>query len=124
MTSPPKRRITIGATLIIVLLAGAAAANKIFLSSPKTSYITAPAERNDLEESVLATGILKAFKTVAVGAQVNGQLKTLHVAVGATVKKGQLLAEIDPVLPQNNLRDAERPRWRICRPRNGRSRRS
>ena len=69
---------------------------KIYFSEPKVTYITAPVTRMDLEESVLATGILEAYKTVEVGAQVNGQLKTLHVALGDTVKKGQLLAEIDP----------------------------
>ena len=60
-----------------------------------------------MEESVLANGTLEALKTVAVGAQVSGQLKKLHVALGDQVKKGQLLAEIDPVLQQNALKDAE-----------------
>lgn len=106
MNSPKKKTIIIAIIVILVVSAGAAAARKFF-TPQKITYITAPASRVDLEESVLATGILKAFKTVAVGAQVNGQLKTLHVALGDTVKKGQLLAEIDPVLPQNTLKDAE-----------------
>lgn len=106
MNPPKKKQIIIGIIAILLVTAGAAAARK-FLSPPKITYITAPAARVDLEESVLASGTLKAFKTVAVGAQVNGQLKTLHVALGSTVKKGQLLAEIDPVLAQNTLKDAE-----------------
>ncbi|SKA16152.1 membrane fusion protein, macrolide-specific efflux system [Trichlorobacter thiogenes] len=106
MNVPPKRRLIIGIIIILLLSAGVVLARK-FLSPAKITYITAPAVRMDLEDSVLATGILKAFKTVAVGAQVNGQLKALHVALGAKVKKGQLLAEIDPVLPQNTLKDAE-----------------
>lgn len=106
MKAPKRKTIVIGAIAVLLVTAGAAAAKKYF-APKKISYITAPAARCDLEESVLATGILKAFKTVAVGAQVNGQLKTLHVALGDKVKKGQLLAEIDPVLPQNTLRDAE-----------------
>ncbi|GLI38164.1 efflux RND transporter periplasmic adaptor subunit [Geobacter hydrogenophilus] len=107
MNSPNKKKnIIIGIIVILLVTAGVAAARKFF-APQKITYITAPASRMDLEESVLATGILKAFKTVAVGAQVTGQLKTLHVALGDTVKKGQLLAEIDPVLPQNTLRDAE-----------------
>jgi len=106
MNAPKKKTVIIGIIVILILSAGAAAARKFF-APQKTTYITAPAARFDLEESVLATGILKAFKTVAVGAQVNGQLKTLHVALGDKVKKGQLLAEIDPVLPQNTLKDAE-----------------
>jgi macrolide-specific efflux system membrane fusion protein len=106
MNPPKKKNIIICIIVALLVTAGAAAARK-FLSPSKTTYITAQASRFDLEESVLATGILKAFKTVAVGAQVNGQLKTLHVALGDKVKKGQLLAEIDPVLPQNTLQDAE-----------------
>ena len=106
MNSPKKKNIIIGIIVILLVTVGVAAARKFF-APQKISYITAPVTRMDLEESVLATGILKAFKTVAVGAQVNGQLKTLHVALGDKVKKGQLLAEIDPVLPQNTLKDAE-----------------
>jgi macrolide-specific efflux system membrane fusion protein len=106
MNAPKKKTVIIAIIVILVVSAGVAAARKFF-APQKISYITAPAARIDLEESVLATGILKAFKTVAVGAQVNGQLKTLHVALGDKVKKGQLLAEIDPVLPQNTLKDAE-----------------
>lgn len=106
MNAPKKKTVIISIIIILIISAGAAAARKFF-APQKTTYITAPAARLDLEESVLATGILKAFKTVAVGAQVNGQLKTLHVALGDKVKKGQLLAEIDPVLPQNTLKDAE-----------------
>jgi macrolide-specific efflux system membrane fusion protein len=106
MNAPKKKTVIIAIIAILIISAGAAAARKFF-APQKISYITAPAARIDLEESVLATGILKAFKTVAVGAQVNGQLKTLHVALGDKVRKGQLLAEIDPVLPQNTLKDAE-----------------
>ena len=106
MKYPIKKLLIIGVIVVFLVTAGAAAAKKFF-ASEEITYITAAAARLDLEESVLATGILKAFKTVAVGAQVNGQLKTLHVALGDKVKKGQLLAEIDPVLPQNTLKDAE-----------------
>lgn len=106
MNSPKKKSIIIGIIVILLVTVGVATARKFF-APQKISYITAPVTRMDLEESVLATGILKAFKTVAVGAQVNGQLKTLHVSLGDTVKKGQLLAEIDPVLPQNTLKDTE-----------------
>lgn len=106
MKVPKKKQIIIAVIVIVLVTAGIVIARN-FMAPAKITYITAPAVRMDLEDSVLATGILKAFKTVAVGAQVNGQLKTLHVALGAKVKKGQLLAEIDPVLPQNTLKDAE-----------------
>lgn len=70
-------------------------------------YLTATAERGDIENAVLATGLLEGVKQVDVGAQVSGQLKSLKVKVGDKVKKGQWLAEIDPLILQNTLRKAE-----------------
>ena len=70
-------------------------------------YLTATAERGDIENAVLATGLLEGVKQVDVGAQVSGQLKSLKVKVGDKVKKGQWLAEIDPLILQNTLRKAQ-----------------
>lgn len=53
------------------------------------SYITATAERRDLEQSVLADGTLQAQKLVSVGAQVSGQIKVLHVALGDPGEAGR-----------------------------------
>ncbi|MFB0585730.1 efflux RND transporter periplasmic adaptor subunit [Aeromonas salmonicida] len=76
-------------------------------AAPVASYITATAERRDLEQSVLADGTLQAQKLVSVGAQVSGQIKVLHVALGDQVKQGDLLVEIDDLTQQNALKDAE-----------------
>ncbi|TFF01808.1 macrolide transporter subunit MacA [Pseudomonas sp. BCA14] len=70
-------------------------------------YLTAKVERGEIENSVLATGILQGVKQVDVGAQVSGQLKSLKVKLGDKVKKGQWLAEIDPLVLQNTLRQAQ-----------------
>lgn len=77
------------------------------LSPKPPQYLTAKVERSDLENAVLATGTLVAFTQVDVGAQVSGQLKSLKVKLGDKVTKGQWLAEIDPVISQNTLRQAE-----------------
>ncbi|XTZ62241.1 efflux RND transporter periplasmic adaptor subunit [Aeromonas salmonicida subsp. pectinolytica] len=76
-------------------------------ATPVASYITATAERRDLEQSVLADATLQAQKLVSVGAQVSGQIKVLHVALGDQVKQGDLLVEIDDLTQQNALKDAE-----------------
>lgn len=91
-----------------LLLVGVSAALAFqLLQPPKPPGIpTTPVTREDIEETVLATGTLSPFKTVEVGAQVSGQLKRLHVELGDEVKKGQLLAEIDPVLAENSLKEA------------------
>jgi macrolide-specific efflux system membrane fusion protein len=102
-----RKKLTISLVSTVILLsAGLLVRHFVFAREP-AAYITACAARMDIEESVLANGALEALKTVAVGAQVSGQLKKLHVHLGDQVKKGQLLAEIDPVLQQNSLKDAE-----------------
>ncbi len=55
---------------------------------------------------VLASGIIKPAVQVSVGAQVSGQLRKLYVRQGERVRKGQLLAEIDPTLQLSDLRNA------------------
>jgi macrolide-specific efflux system membrane fusion protein len=71
--------------------------------SSADSVITAVAQRGDLEDTVTATGTLQPKDFVDVGTQVSGQLKKLHVEVGAVVKAGQLLAEIDPSVYQSKV---------------------
>jgi len=102
-----RKRLTVALLAIVLLLSSWFLVQHFFLTKDAPTYITATATRMDIEDRVLASGTLNAFKTVDVGAQVSGQLKKLHVALGDQVKKGQLLAEIDPVLQQNALRDAQ-----------------
>ncbi len=54
--------------------------------------------RGDIQQLVSATGILEPSNYVDVGAQVSGQVETIHVRVGQTVEQGDLLAEIDPTV--------------------------
>jgi macrolide-specific efflux system membrane fusion protein len=55
-----------------------------------------PVTRGDMEETVTAQGKLEPKEFVDVGSQVSGQLQKLHVEIGDTVKKGDIIAEIDP----------------------------
>ena len=86
---------------------GAVAKWQFFPAAQPPSFVTATALVTDLQDTVLATGTLQAFKQVSVGAQVSGQVKVLHVALGDKVKAGQLIAEIDSVPQQNTQRNAE-----------------
>lgn len=61
------------------------------------TYITATAEQADIENSVMATGKVEALNQVDVGAQVSGEVTKLYVEVGQTVKKGDIIAQIDQV---------------------------
>lgn len=100
------RRLAIVGTLIVVAAAGWAVKTRWF-PAKAVSVVTSPVKRGDIEETVLATGILKPVKMVAVGAQVSGRVISLKVAVGQEVRRGDLIAQIDPVTKQNDLRTSE-----------------
>jgi macrolide-specific efflux system membrane fusion protein len=68
--------------------------------SSANPVLTAVVTRGNLEDTVTATGTLQPKDYVDVGTQVSGQLKALLVDIGAVVKKGQMLAEIDPSVYQ------------------------
>jgi HlyD family secretion protein len=70
-------------------------------------YRLASVERTNLEAAVSATGALSAVTTVQVGTQVSGQIEAISVDFNDRVKKGQLIARIDPTLQQQAVRDAQ-----------------
>lgn len=63
--------------------------------------------RGDVESTVSATGALNAVSTVQVGTQVSGQVAEIHADFNSQVKKGQLLARIDPTLQEQAVKDAQ-----------------
>ncbi|MBK1624302.1 efflux RND transporter periplasmic adaptor subunit [Afifella marina] len=95
--------------LVALLLIGGAGywvKDNYFTEEPP-EIMTSPVTRGDIEKTVLATGILKPAKLVAVGAQVSGRVTSLDVGVGDSVKEGDLIAEIDSETQENDLRTAE-----------------
>lgn len=94
-----KRKVLLKVALPPLLLVIAAIALYLFNArDPADTYLTAKVERGDIEDTVSALGTLQPVTYVDVGTQVTGQLKTLHATIGGLVKKGQLIAEIDPIL--------------------------
>ncbi|HEY3173008.1 MAG TPA: efflux RND transporter periplasmic adaptor subunit [Thermoanaerobaculia bacterium] len=63
-------------------------------SEPK--YRTAKVDRGDVTQTVTATGTLSAVTTVKIGSQVSGIIAKLYADFNSQVKKGDLLAELDP----------------------------
>ncbi|WP_150538429.1 efflux RND transporter periplasmic adaptor subunit [Actinobacillus vicugnae] len=99
-------------TLINTLVvAGVVTAGYFYLSnsdeSQKVHYITEPVSRSTINKSVLATGSVRASKRTEVGAQVSGKIINLYVSLGQTVKKGDLIADIDSSNQANSLSTAE-----------------
>jgi HlyD family secretion protein len=70
-------------------------------------YKTAALTRGSLKSTVSATGTLQAVRTVQVGTQASGQISQIYVDFNDHVKKGQLLARIDPTLQQQAVEDAQ-----------------
>lgn len=61
----------------------------------------------DITQSVQAAGVLQARTRVDVGAQVSGQIQTIHIELGQQVKKGDLLVSLDPDLARSDVAQAE-----------------
>src|SRR5690606_24855854 len=64
------------------------------------SYATAPVTRGRIASQVTATGTLSPLVTVQVGSQVSGRIQELHADFNSEVKKGQVIAKIDPQIFQ------------------------
>lgn len=91
----------------LVLAGGAAGyvyyARQEAATTAQPALQTAPVTLGDIETSVTAIAKMQPKTYVDVGTQVSGQLRTIIPDVGALVKKGELLAEIDPTVYQTRV---------------------
>ena len=97
-----KKIILIGVAIIVVTgvaiwaFSGGATKHKI-------SYVTATVSKNDISNSVTATGTIAPVTEVEVGTQVSGIIDKIYVDYNSVVTKGQLIAEMDRVTLQSEL---------------------
>ena len=75
------------------------------------AYKTEKVSRGEINALVTATGTVNAVTTVSVGTQVSGTIKRLMVDYNSPVKKGQLLAQIDPSNVQSQVDQANANLW-------------
>ncbi|MDI6742509.1 MAG: efflux RND transporter periplasmic adaptor subunit [Smithella sp.] len=75
------------------------------------AYKTEQVSRGEIKSIVTATGTVNAVTTVSVGTQISGTIKTLFVDYNSQVKKGQLLAQIDPSTVQAQVDQARANVW-------------
>ncbi|HXJ80654.1 MAG TPA: efflux RND transporter periplasmic adaptor subunit, partial [Candidatus Methylomirabilis sp.] len=73
----------------------------------RSTFRTAPVARGSVVAAISATGTLNAVITVQVGSQVSGNIKELYVDFNSVVKKGQVIARIDPELFQAQVNQAK-----------------
>jgi HlyD family secretion protein len=95
------------AGLLLLVVALGFGVREFAFSSPAPRFRFATVERGDIQSTVSATGTLGAVTTVNVGTQVSGQVSALHADFNDQVKKGQLLARIDPTIAQQAVADAQ-----------------
>jgi HlyD family secretion protein len=98
-----KKRILV--LILLVAAVGIFAAFNLRGKSP-VQYYTAPVETGEIKQVVEATGTINAVITVQVGSQVSGTISKLYVDFNSHVKKGQLIAQIDPPLFEGALSQA------------------
>ncbi|MFU2115251.1 efflux RND transporter periplasmic adaptor subunit [[Pasteurella] aerogenes] len=90
--------------LFIVIVALAAGYFYYGNKNDKTiTYLTETVQRGNLQKTVIATGTIRAYNRVEVGAQVSGKIEKIYVTLGQKVKTGDLIAQIDSSTQQNTL---------------------
>ena len=101
------KKAIIAAAIIAVVAIVAVLVHRIAFAKDVETYRFATVSRGDLRSTVSATGTLGAVKTVSVGTQVSGRIDALLVDFNDEVRKGQLLARVDPTLAQQTVTDAQ-----------------
>ncbi|MBN2576242.1 MAG: efflux RND transporter periplasmic adaptor subunit [Deltaproteobacteria bacterium] len=96
-----RRALALGLAVLATLAVGGCRDSK-----PAVQWETAAVDRGRVVARVTATGTLSALVTVQVGSQVSGRVQRLLVDYNSPVKKGQLIAKIDPQLFQASLEQA------------------
>src|SRR5436190_11188810 len=99
-----KKYLMIGGVAIVAL----AAAGFYFWggNAGAAQYLTAKVERGNLRNTVTATGTLQAVTTVQVGSQASGTISALYADYNSVVKKGQVVAQLDPAVLKAQVEQA------------------
>ena len=102
-----KRMIRWGLVIVVLAVASTGAWLALKPAAKEAAPRTTPVTRGNIEETVLASGVIEASSLVSVGAEVSGSIKTVNVALGDSVKTGDVIAEIDSLNQENAVKAAE-----------------
>ena len=84
--------------LLVAAVGAGAGAYYLRRGGPEIQVNTSPVTRGEIVDAVGATGTLQAVNTVQVGSQVSGNIQYLGADFNSIVKKGQVIARLDPAL--------------------------
>lgn len=92
-------------TIVVVLVAIGAGvwAYTLRKGGVEPTISTVPISRGDIAEIVQATGVLEAVETVNIGTQVSGVVQELYADFNSIVKKGQVIARLDPSIIETQI---------------------
>ena len=102
-----RKKVIISVGLLVVVAAVTVGFLAKGHSTYSATYRFVSVDRGDISSTVSSTGTLGAVTTVQVGAQVSGQIAELHADFNSHVKKGQLVARLDPALSVLAVRQAQ-----------------
>ena len=89
--------------LVLVVVGVGAGVYTMRRSQPEPTVTTQPLSRGDIVDTVGATGTVEAVETVDVGTQVSGVVKELFADFNSIVRKGQIIAKLDPSLIETQI---------------------
>ena len=95
------------AVVILAVVGGGVGAWYSQRNRQEVQVTTAPVSRGDITDTVGATGTLQAVTTVQVGSQVSGNIQWLGADFNSIVKKGQVIARLDPSLFDAQLQQVQ-----------------
>jgi len=99
-----KKLLIILAIAVMTVLAGIII---VFSGSKKIKFKTAKIQKGEITQTVRATGNVNPVTTIIVGTRVSGTIVALYADYNSRIKKGQLIAQIDPTPFENELKHSE-----------------
>jgi len=99
------KKILVG--LVVIMALGAGIYFLFRSDQDDRKYRTEKVTRGDIVSTITATGAVNAVTTVLVGTQVSGTIKHIYVDFNSPVKKGQLIAQIDPAIFEAQVAQAK-----------------
>lgn len=102
-----KKRLLLMLAVISLVSVSVAAYYRTNRAGDGPKLVTAAVTRGDVVDSIQATGTLQAVTTVQVGTQVSGTIKSLKADFNSMVRKGQVVAELEPSLFQTQVDQAQ-----------------